>query len=135
MIAIENARLFNELRARTTDLQESLEFQTATSDVLKVMTQSVFDLRVLQSVVVTAVRLCRADQATIYRNHDVYRWAAGHMLPPEYEKIERAVEIRPGIGTLVGRVAVESRRSKFWMPGQTRFMKSRTTPRSAGFAR
>ena len=108
VIAIENARLIDELRARTTDLQELLEFQTATSDVLKVMTQSVFDLdTVLQSVVVTAVRLCRADQATIYRNHhDVYRWAAGHMLPPEYEKIERAVEIRPGIGTLVGRVAV-----------------------------
>jgi GAF domain-containing protein len=102
VIAMENARLITELR-------ESLEYQTATSDVLKVISQSVFDLdTVLQTVVTTAVRLCRADSATIYRNIDgEYRWAAGHMLLPDYEQIERNVRIRPGTGTLVGRAASE----------------------------
>ncbi len=108
---MENARLLGELHARTDDLQESLEYQTAISDVLKVISRSAFDLQtVLQTVVTTAVRLCRADSATIYRNEGgEYCWAAGHMLSPEYEEIERAVRIRPGTGTVVGRATMERR--------------------------
>ena len=111
VIAIENARLFNELRQRTGDLQELLEYQTAISDVLKVISRSVFDLNaVLQTVVVTAIRLCRADHAVLYRREgDEYRWAVGHGVPTEYEKIERNLGIRPGTGTLVGRAALETR--------------------------
>src|SRR5262249_13769304 len=111
VIAIENARLLNELRDRTRDLQESLEYQTATSDVLRVISGSVFDLEpVLQTVVSSAIRLCRADQAVIYRNvGGEYRWAAGDSLAPDYEQIEREIRIRPGAGTLVGRAALEAR--------------------------
>jgi GAF domain-containing protein/nitrogen-specific signal transduction histidine kinase len=111
VIAMENARLLDELRQRTGDLQESLEYQTAISDVLRVISGSTFDLDpVFQAVVTTAVRLCQADQATIYRYHDgEYRWAAGYLMTPDSERIEREVSIRPGTGTLVGRVALEGR--------------------------
>src|SRR5262249_34751067 len=58
----------------------------------------------------TAIRLCRADQAVIYRNvGGEYRWAAGDSLAPDYEQIEREIRIRPGAGTLVGRAALEAR--------------------------
>ncbi|MGE3782870.1 MAG: GAF domain-containing protein, partial [Alphaproteobacteria bacterium] len=101
VIAMENARLLTETR-------EALEQQTAIGEVLRVISGSAFDLQpVLQSVVSTAIRLCRADQAVIYRNSDgEYRWAAGKSLAPEYEQIEREIRIRPGIGTLVGRAAL-----------------------------
>jgi GAF domain-containing protein/ActR/RegA family two-component response regulator/HPt (histidine-containing phosphotransfer) domain-containing protein len=117
VIAMENARLITETRERTRDLQESLEYQTATSDVLKVISQSTFDLEaVFEAVVTAAIRLCRADFAAIYRNEDgEYRWAVGGgnreepSYSVEYERIERSVRIRPGTGTLVGRAALEGR--------------------------
>ena len=111
VIAIGSVGTFRELQTRTADLQESLEYQTAISDVLKVINRSTFDLdQVFQAVVTTAVRLCRADQATIYRHQDgEYCWAAGYGLAPAYERIERESRIIPGMGTLVGRVALEGR--------------------------
>src|SRR5271169_5301331 len=108
---MENARLLGDLHQRTGDLQESLEYQTATSDVLKVISGSTFHLDpVFQTVAATAARLCHADQAGIYLEKDgEYRWASGYSQIPEYERIEREVRIRPGTGTLVGRVALEGR--------------------------
>ncbi|TAJ35680.1 MAG: GAF domain-containing protein [Reyranella sp.] len=101
VIAIENVRLFTELR-------ESLEYQTAISDVLKVMSRSTFDLEpVLQTVVATAARLCGAQMAGIFQLEDgAFRWKAGHALDPRYQEHEKATPLYPGEDTLVGRVAM-----------------------------
>ena len=102
VIAIENTRLLTELR-------QSLEQQTATSEVLGVISRSKFDLQpILQSVVDTAARLCHADAAVIFRLEEdgLYRFAAGYSLEPAYIEIERRTPIAPGPGTIVGRAAM-----------------------------
>ncbi|HXO02120.1 MAG TPA: GAF domain-containing protein [Stellaceae bacterium] len=108
VIAMENARLLSETRERTAELQEALKYQTATSDVLNVISRSAFELQpVLDSVVATAARLCLAEKAILYRYEDgAYRFAAGHSNEPEYERIERATPIYPGEGTVAGRAAL-----------------------------
>jgi len=105
------ADLQRQLAECRAERDEALEYQTATSDVLKVISRSTADVQpVLDTVVETAARLCLADHAGLYREDGgEYRWAASHAQSPEYERIERTVRIRPGSGTLVGRTAEQRR--------------------------
>ncbi|MBR1199819.1 GAF domain-containing protein [Bradyrhizobium sp. AUGA SZCCT0274] len=111
VIAIGNVRLFEEVQQRTRDLSEALQQQTATSDVLKVISRSAFDLQtVLDTLVESAARLCDADKGVIFkRDGDLYRWSANFGNPPELEIFAKANPFKPGRYAVTSRVALEGK--------------------------
>ena len=96
VIAIENTRLLNELRQRTDDLSEALEQQTATSEVLQVISTSSGELEpVFETILANAVRICEATFGNMYlRDGEVFRIAAAHNTPPPLLEHRRRVPLQ-----------------------------------------
>jgi GAF domain-containing protein len=109
VIAMENARLLGELRDRTSDLEESLEYQTATSDVLKVISQSGAEIEpVLQTLVKTAARICNADKAVLQQLRDgFFRMGASCGFSQEYKDYRVSYPITPDRSTPIGRMVLQ----------------------------
>ena len=112
VIAIENARLFHEVQARTAERSSALEQQTATSEVLQVISRSTSNLQsVFDAIIATAARLCQADGAVIFKAFgDCYEFAAFNNVTPELaEHFAKGLRSHADRGSATGRAMVEGR--------------------------
>ena len=111
MIAIENVRLFEAEQQRTRELSELLEQQTATSEVLQVISRSTFDLhKVLNTLIESAARLCEADMAIVHRlERSVSEPVATYGITPDLHERLKMKKFEPGRATVAGRVLLECR--------------------------
>src|SRR6516164_1681150 len=110
VIAIENVRLFEEVQARTEELSESLQQQTATADVLKVISRSTFDLQaVLDTLVESATRICQADigHIALPTEGGSFQTRASYGFSPELKAEHAHLEFKPERGSVTGRALLE----------------------------
>jgi len=110
VIALSNTRLFDEVQARTADVEEALEYQTATSEVLEVISKSPNELEpVLESILAVSSRICTPEYAFFAMrdpNDGLYRVALSHDVSDAFQQYLADNPISPGEGTCIGRVAL-----------------------------
>lgn len=109
-IAIENARLMQETKARTAEVEEALEYQTATSEVLGVISRSPNELQpVLDAILEVASHICDPQTAyatLLWPGDGTYRLAAAHGMSPEFREHLESIRFTKGVGTCTGRTAL-----------------------------